>query len=228
MRRLRVLGKKLFSLSLIFNALLTIAYALGVLGGFFWFFKDWQPFYPYLVNGNVFLLVIVAAVLNIFPSARVGRGLKTGRFLFHHYMYGCLVLLFAILFVVVFTPVSLLTLFLVNNTSVAVNVGRFFILGGFTLLLDDLPDVSKRLESTLTWLKTKVYQRGKTVSALQLLAGAASLYVFVAVTVALSQTPQWVTLANFILICTVLLTSLTSFLFVQRRVWLNAGAKTQN
>jgi hypothetical protein len=220
-----VLCKKIFSVSLVFNALLTIGCTIGILAGFYWYFNDWQPFAPYLVSGDLFWVAIAAAVINIFPSAGLGRALHTGRFLFHHYFYGFLVLFFSAVYVVVFTPVSLLSIFLVNNTSVAVNAGRFFILGGFTLVLDDLPDVHKRVESALNWLKAKVGRGGKVVSVVQLLTGAVSLYIFTAVTLAVAQNPQWVTVANLLLIGTVFITSITSFIFVKRRVWLKIHVK---
>ena len=90
MGRAWILCKKMFSLALVFNALLTIACAAGIIAGFYWFFPDWQPFYPYLYSGIVFWVVIAAAAINVFPSALVGRKLHTGRFLFHHYFYGFL------------------------------------------------------------------------------------------------------------------------------------------
>jgi len=219
--RVSILVKKTFSLTLVFNALLTIACALSILGGFYLFFYNWHPFSPYLIDGSLFWVVIAAAVLNIFPSALLGRTLKTGRFLFHHYFYGFLVLLAAAVYVAVLTPASLLTIFLVDNTSVAVNVGRFFILGGFTLVLDDLPDVHKTIESALNRLKVKAKNGGKILSVLQLLTGGVSFYVFVAVCLSMAQNPQWLTLANFILTGTLLITSVTSFLFVKKRVWIN-------
>jgi hypothetical protein len=220
-----VLCKKIFSVSLVFNALLTIGCTIGILAGFYWYFHDWQPFAPYLVSGDLFWVAIAAAVINIFPSAGLGRALHTGRFLFHHYFYGFLVLFFSAVYVVVFTPVSLLSIFLINNTSIAVNAGRFFILGGFTLVLDDLPDVHEKVESALNWLKTKVGQGGRIVSAFQLLTGAVSFYIFVAITVAMAQNPQWVTGANLLLIGTVFITSVTSFIFVRRKVWLKIQVK---
>ena len=64
-----------------------------------------------------------------------------------------MVLVCAVIYIVFFTPISLLTIFLVNDTSVQVNVGRFFILGGLTLVLDDLPDVHTKLDLGLNWLK---------------------------------------------------------------------------
>jgi hypothetical protein len=216
-----VLCKKIFSISLVFNALLTIGCTVGILAGFYWYYHDWQPFAPYLVSGSLFWIAIAAAVINIFPSAGLGRALHTGRFLFHHYFYGFLVLFFSGVYVLVFTSVSLLSIFLVNNTSLAVNAGRFFILGGFTLVLDDLPDVHKRVESALNWLKAKVERGGKVVTAVQFLTGAASFYIFIAVTIAVALNPQSVTIANLLLIGTLFITSVTSFIFVKRRVWLN-------
>jgi hypothetical protein len=216
----RVLAKKIFSVSLVFNALLTIGCTTGILAGCYWYYHDWQPFSPFLVSGVLFWVAIAAAIINIFPSAGIGRALHTGRFLFHHYLYGLLVLVCAAFYVVLFTPVSLLTLFLVDNTSVAVNLGRFFVLGGFTLLLDDLPDVHTRVESSLNWFKAKVLQAGRFVSVVQFVCGVVSLYIFVAVTVGMYYIPQWVTLANFILIGTLFITSVTSFIFVKKRVWL--------
>lgn len=221
----RVLAKKIFSVSLVFNALLTIGCTVGILAGYYWYYQGWQPFSPFLFSGELFWVTIAAAIINIFPSAGIGRALHTGRFLFHHYLYGLLVIICAAFYVVFFTPVSLFTLFLVNNTSIAVNIGRFFVLGGFALLLDDLPDVHTRVESVLNWFKAKVLQAGKFVSAVQLVCGAVSLYIFVAVTVGMYYTPQWVTLANFILIGTLFITGITSFIFVKRRVWLRIDKK---
>ena len=219
MSRAWILLKKTFSLSLVFNALLTVACAVSILGGFYWFYQNWQPFSPYLINGNLFWIVIATAVLNIFPSALLGRALKTGRFLFHHYFYGFLVLFAAMIYVVTLTSASLLTIFLVDNTSVTVNIGRFFILGGFTLVLDDLPDVHKTVDSALNRLKLKAKNGGKIISLAQLLTGAVSFYVFLAVFLGMAQNPQWVTLANLILIGSIFITCVTSFLFAKRSVW---------
>ncbi|MCW3995708.1 MAG: hypothetical protein NWE98_06120 [Candidatus Bathyarchaeota archaeon] len=214
-----VLIKKIFSVALVFNALLTVACCVSILGGFYWFYENWKPFQPYLLDGNLFWVAIAAAVINLFPSASLGRALKTGRFLFHHYFYGFLVLLCAVVYVVVFTPASLFTLFLRDDTSVSVNVGRFFVLGGSALVLDDLPDVSKRIDRVLCWMKAKAFQWGRVLGMVQLLCGTVSSYVFIAVCLSVWQHPEWVTLANFILIGSLFVTSFTSFLFVKRRVW---------
>jgi hypothetical protein len=215
-----VICKKIFSVSLVFNTLLTLGCVSGILAGFYWYYHGWQPFAPYLISGNLLWIAIVAAVINIFPSAALGRSLHTGRLLFHHYFYGLIVIACAAAYVVFFTPLSLLTIFLINDTSVQVNIGRFFLLGGFTLLLDDLPDVSKRMEKSLNWLKFKVGQLGRVVLAIQLIAGALSLYVFAAITLSVYHTPEFRTTANYILMGTIFITALTSLIFVKRQFWL--------
>jgi hypothetical protein len=219
MGKLWVITKKIFSVSLVFNALLTIGCISGILAGFYWYYHDWHPFSPYLISGNLFWVAIAAAIINIFPSAGLGRSLHTGRFLFHHYFYGLMVLVCAVVYIIFFTPISILTIFLVNDTSVQVNVGRFFILGGLTLVLDDLPDVHTKLDSGLNWLKWKVGKGARFVSAAHLVAGAVSLYVFAAVTLSVYNTPEYVTIANLMLIGTLFITSITSFIFLRRQVW---------
>ncbi len=219
MERVWILCKKTFSLTLVFNALLTIACSVGILAGFYGYYADWKPFSPYLFSGNVFWVAIIAAAINVFPSALIGRKLHTGRFLFHHYFYGFLVLAFAAVYIVIFIPVPLSTIFLVNNTNVAVNAGRFLLLGGFTLLLDDLPDVSKRIEIGLNWLKAKVLRIKKVIVAVQVVLSGISLYLFGALCFAMLQVPEWMTLANLILISSVFVTAVTSIIFVKNRVW---------
>jgi hypothetical protein len=227
MGRAWILCKKIFSLALVFNALLTITCAAGIIAGFYWFFPDWQPFYPYLYSGVVFWIVIAAAAINIFPSALLGRKLHTGRFLFHHYFYGFLVLICASFYVITFTPVPLGTIFLINNTSVEVNTGRFFLLGGLTLVLDDLPDVSRKIESGLNWLKTRVLKGPRLLIVAQAITGIGSLYLSAAILYAMMNVPEWITIANFILLFTVLVTGLTSFVFVRKRVWRNIPPTTE-
>ena len=215
----RVLLKKTFSLALILNALVTLAVVVGILYGFYHAAPYWHPFAPYLLDGNMFWLAIAAALINIFPCASIGRALHTGRFLFHHYVYGFFVLLSSSTFVVLFTSVSLISLFLITSNNLAINVGRFFVLAGLTLVLDDLPDVSKRLESFLNWLKSKACQIRRVIHTLQLLTGLVSFYVLVSVLISTIQSPERV-FSNAFLIGTLLVTSVTAFACVKRKTWL--------
>jgi len=214
-----VILKKIFSLALIFNALITIAIVVGILFGFYRAYPYWKPFSPYLIEGNIFWLAIAAAMINIFPSACIGRALHTGRFLFHHYIYGFLVLLFASLFVVFFTPVSLIDIFLITSSDLAINTGRFFILAGLTLLLDDLPDVSERIESMLNWVKTKACQARRVLHVLQIVTGLVSLYLLVSILITTTLNPEGI-VNNIFLISSLTITVITSLAFVKRKAWL--------
>lgn len=217
--KILVICKKVFSVSLVFNALLTIVCLVSVLSGYYYYYHDWEPFAPYLLSGHLLWVAIAAAVINIFPSAALGRSLHTGRFLFHHYIYGFIALAVAIAYVVIFVPVPLWKLFFVDNTTVQVNLGRFFILGGAALVIDDLTDVSAHLEKGLNRLKFHIGQQGKFVSALQLVCGVISLYIFGAITLSIVFTPGWFTVANVLVDVTGFITAVTSLVFVRRRVW---------
>ena len=219
MGRLWVICKKIFSVSLVFNSLLTVTFATNILSNFYWHFKGWQPFSPYLISGNLLWIAVAAAVINIFPSASIGRSLHTGRFLFHHYFYGFMVLVCAIVYVILFSPVGLFELFFVFDERVTVNVGRFFMLGGLALLLDDLPDVSTYAESALNRLKFKVGELNKLISVLHIICGSVSIYVFTAIVLAMYNVPQWITLANALCAGTTFVTGVTSLIFVKRGIW---------
>lgn len=215
----KVLLKKTFSLSLIFNALITLGCVAGILLGFYRAYPDWKAFSPYLIDGNLFWLAIAAALINIFPSASIGRALHTGRFLFHHYVYGAFVLVASSVLIAAFASVPLLSLFFVDDSSIEINAGRVVILAGLTLFLDDLPDCSKRVETGLNWLKSKAYKARKAIHVLQFLTGGISFYCAVSVTLCTLQYGGRI-LPNSILIVTLFLTSLTSFALVKRKAWL--------
>lgn len=219
MGRIWIIAKKVFSVSLLFNALLTIACAASVLGGVYWYYAPWKPFEPYIIDGAVFWFAIAAAVLSLYPSAMLGRKLHTGRFLFHHYFYGLVVIGCAAVYVVLFTPASIFTIFIVFNESVEVNLGKFFLLGGFALLLDDLPDVSMRIEGHLNWLKDKARRIPRLMGIAQAITGAGALYLSLSLLWGIINVPQWVTLANFITCFSTLITAIVSFVFIKRRFW---------
>lgn len=217
---LKVWMKKVFSLALMLNAFVTLAAIIGLTYGFYLAWPRWKPFEPFLISGNVFLLVIAAGLINIFPSACIGRKLHTGRFLFHHYVYGAAVLVTSSFCVLAFSSLSLVGFFLLNTSNMAINAGRFFVLAGVTLLLDDLPDVSKGIETSLNKIKTGFYKIRKAIHVLQFLTGVATLYVFVSIL--LTEIKNWnLGLNNAFTMGTLLVTSITSFMFVKRKAWLN-------
>lgn len=217
-RVISVYGRKIFSVTLIFNALLTVVCVLGLLRGFY--IDNWKPFAPFLVNGNFLWVIVALAIINIFPAAYFGK-VHTGRLWFHHYVYGFIVLFSSIAWVVFFTSVSLVNLFLVNTANVGVNVGRFFFLSGLALVLDDLPDVHRISMHSLRWLKSKACEARQVLHATQIVLTAVAIYVLVAVIFSVSRNPNWVTSANFILIGSVLVSIFASFLTIKLKTWLN-------
>jgi hypothetical protein len=217
-RVISVYGKKILSVTLIFNALLTITCAAGLLWGFY--VEHWALYEPFLLNGNLFWLVIAAAIINIFPAAYMGK-VHTGRLWFHHYVYGFVVLSLSLIWIVLFTSVSLITVFFINTTNLSINIGRFFFLGGLALILDDLPDVHSVTFHSLRWLKSKACQIREILHFTQLIMGFIALSFFVIVSLSISQKPQWITPANFIQIGTLLVTAFTCFGSVKMKVWQN-------
>jgi hypothetical protein len=214
--RLAIYGKKLLSLSLIFNSLLSIFYAVGLLSGYH--ADGWTLYPPYLISGALFWALILASIINIFPSATMGQ-VKTGRLWFHHYIYGFLVSTIALVLIVL-APISPLNLFTANTMNKTVNLGRFLLLGGLTLILDDLPDVSNGLRRALFFLRQQAYRIRKLLHITQYMMGCFSAYLFTAVVLHITQNPQSATIANFILSATLAITSLFSFAVAKRKIWL--------
>ncbi len=213
------LGKKFFSLALIFNSLLSMVCAIGILSGYYAANPHWKLYQPYLIDGSLFWVIILVSIINIFPVTTIGR-VNTPRLWFHHYVYGFAVLLLSVVFVMMFTSIPLVSLFTANITDIPFNIGRFFVLGGLTLVIDDFPDISRRARFVLSLVKAKVYRWRRLFHVIQGLMAFASLYFFLCVSVWLTQNPQGVTLANLILVGTLLVTTVTAFGILNRKVWL--------
>jgi len=228
----RVILKKTFSLALIFNALITLGCVAGIIYGFYVSYPSWEPYSPFLLNGNLFWLAIAAAIINIFPAAAIGRALHTGRFLFHHYVYGAFVVASSSAFVIWFVPqVPLLNLFFVDSNSISVNAGRVFLLAGITLFIDDLPDVSKHIERCLNWIKCKACQVRKVLHISQIITGAISIYCGIAITLSTIYQNPARALPNSFAIVTLFVTGITSFALAKRKAWLKVtppAPKTTN
>lgn len=216
---IRVWLKKIFSLTLILNALITLSAIIGIMYGFYHAWPYWKPYAPYLINGNLFIVVGIAALINIFPSASIGRALHTGRLFFHHYVYGFFVLITSSIYVIAFTSASLISLFLINSSDMAVNTGRCFLLIGATLFLDDLPDVNRRIEKSLNKVKSVFCHIRQVMHVLQLATGIVTFYVFLSIVLSAFQKASF-TISNYLTMATLLITSITSFACVKKKAWL--------
>jgi hypothetical protein len=215
--RIAPYAKKLLSLAMIFNSLLSIVYAMGLLRGYY--INKWALYQPYLVSGTLFWALIPASIADIFPSTLVGK-VKTGRLWFHHYVYGFIVLTLAIIFIVLCVPISILDLFTAYTADASVNIGRFFFLGGLALVLDDLTDVSNLLRRGLGFLKLKAYQGKRIMHVIQCLVSLFLLYLFSAVVLSMVTNPAEATLPNLIFAGNLLVASLISIGIIKLKTWL--------
>jgi hypothetical protein len=213
-------AKKIFSLALLFNSVLTLQYAFQILAGFYSSYPLWKPFPPLIIDGSLFWGMIPVSILNFYPAISVGQA-KCSRLWFHHYVYGIAVFMIALASLLIFTSVSFPDLFAKNITDININVGRFFMLGGLTMIIDDLPDVSGSIKNLLRRLKSTGYHNRGWLHRVQLLMGVVAVYFCLAVMGHMIIEPAAVTLANTILVGTLLVTSLTSIASFKRRVWLN-------
>jgi hypothetical protein len=215
-----VICKKTFSLVLIFNLLITIFTIAGTMYGFYTSNPKWYPYAPYLLDGNIFWLAFAAGVIGIFPAAATGRSLHTGRFLFHHYVYGFFVLAIASVGVTVFTPISAISLFFVYSSDIAVNASRVIFLAGLALLLDDLPDASIRIENSLNWIKTKACTIKHILHYVTPITGIFSIYCSLAMLASTitNNYDRW--LPNSFGIVSFFLTGIMAIAFFVRKDWL--------
>ena len=212
-----VYGRKFFGFILVFNCLLTLLYAVGLLIGFY--AAHWIIYQPYLISAALLWAVIPVTVMNLYPSMKVGR-VHTGRLWVHHYVYGFIVLAFSALFILTFTSVSTVNLFMAHIANLRVNVGRLLILVGLTLVLDDFGDISKGANAIQTFLKVKTCQKPRIINWLHCLLSGVCLYIFAAISLWLTQTPHGVTLGNLIFASSLFATSMTTFVAVTKKTWL--------
>lgn len=209
-------GKKAVSWVLTFNCLLSIVLAIGLLTGFY--AAHWELYQPYLLNANLLGVAILTSIMNFFPAANFGN-VKVRRLGFHHFVYGFAILSASVI-LIMFMSVSLLSLFAVNIPNVNFNAGRVFVLVGLTLIIDDFADVSNITTKGLRFVKSKAYEKRRIIHAVQCLLCCITFFVFLCITVWLIQNPKGLNLRNLTVEGSLLVTSLTAFGSVHRKVWL--------
>jgi hypothetical protein len=105
----------------------------------------------------------------------VGRKLHTGRFLFHHYFYGLIVMIIAAIYIVFFTPVSLVTLFLGFNETIEVNLVQILHTRRISITARRLARCFKANRRTPYWMKSKAIQIPRVIGLLQAITVALHL-----------------------------------------------------
>lgn len=209
-------GKKIVSWVLTFNCLLSILLAIGLLMGFY--AAHWKLYQPYLLNANLLWAAILTSIMNFFPTANFGN-VKVRRLGFHHFIYGFAILTASVILIILMS-VSLLSLFNLNITNVDFNVVRVLFLVGLTLIIDDFADISNITKMGLRFAKSKAYEKRRIIHAVQCLLCCITFFVLLCITVWLIQNPKGLILRNLTVEGSLLVTSLTAFGSVYRKVWL--------
>ena len=209
-------GKKAVSWVLTFNCLLSILLVIGLLSLFY--VAHWKLYQPYLLNANLLWAAMLTSIMNFFPTANLGH-VKVRRLRFHHFVYG-LAILAASLVLITFMSVPIMNLFKPYVRDVEFNVGRLFILVGLTLIIDDFADVSHMTTKALRIAKSKIYENRRMIHAIQCSLLCITLYISTCITIWLTQNPGGVNLPNLTIDGTLLVTSLTAFGSVGKKIWL--------
>ena len=228
---LKALGRKILGLSIIFNSLLCIFSVANLLAGYYASGSGWHPYAPYLLDGSLFWTVILTSILNIIPAKLVGDA-KIRRVLFHHYVYGFLVIFISVFLGSLFMPRFLSMLLIrphtvetINSQSLSFYAGLFFIYGGITLVVDDLYDVSNRTRRFFDWLKTRTYRVRKILRTVHFLSGITSFYVSISVLLwfiknytLVSHWPLWL-LSHIFFITSLLINSVWALKTAKEKTW---------
>jgi len=209
-------GKKVLGCLLIFNCLLTIVLAIGLLTGFYT--AHWELYQPYLLNANLLWATILTSMLNFFPAANFGNA-DVPRWKFHHFVYGFVVFAVSAVFLMVMS-FSLLSIFTVNLRSVNFNIGRVFLLIGLTLIIDDFADISNIMTRGLRFIESKIYLKRRIIYVVQCLLCCITFFVFLSIFVWFIHTPGGLNVKNLTMESSLLVTGLTAFGSIYKKKWL--------
>jgi len=232
MSRVRAnLARKILSLALIFNSLVSLISLGNILVGYYAARPWWQPYSPYLLDGSLFWVAILTACLNIFPSKMVGK-VHIRRLLFHHYVYGFITMMGSAFLITYLVPASLTALFMptlagesLSLQSLVFYTELFFLYGGLTLLLDDLPDMSSRMSYVLDQLKKRVHKVGRGLQFVHFCVSLVTVYISLAVGfwfieryLWISQWPLWF-LSHIIFILSLLVNGVWGLDVTRKKIW---------
>jgi hypothetical protein len=104
---------------------------------------NWKVFEQYLINGNLFWFLILASILNIFLAIKISQ-IKTS----YNFLYGILIAVISAASLLIFTPLSIFSIFTASTTDLMINMGRFFLLSGIALFLIEIPSILKMIGFT--------------------------------------------------------------------------------
>ncbi|RLI33890.1 hypothetical protein DRO56_00625 [Candidatus Bathyarchaeota archaeon] len=171
------LFKKILSLAVSFNSLMAAASAGRNLLDFYLCGGGWRPYSPYLLDGNLLWAAVLSSLVNIRSSVKIGK-VRIKRILFHHYVWGFIVLIISSLLLLWHYSLSPLQLFteVYFTGDYRIFVFAFLIMGGITLILDDLQDI-RPLNGLLTRLSINPKNHVRALRVAKYLFHTLSIYI---------------------------------------------------
>jgi len=177
-KTLMTLGKKVLSLALIFNFVVSLVSSLSILCGQYLgtFRKDLYK--PYLVDSSLFWFIALTSTLNIVPARMLGK-VNIRRILFHHYVYGFLSLLIYIVLWMLFSLLHIpnLTVFPHYEFQSYQSFTTLFLYWGITLIIDDAPDISPRILHILNRIRREICKVNRLIMKVHLVSSFVSIYI---------------------------------------------------
>ncbi|MEM1508065.1 MAG: hypothetical protein QW294_02695 [Candidatus Bathyarchaeia archaeon] len=187
-KSLTSLVKKMISLLIIFNSIVTLVLLANSVEGFAAYTALEKLLVSHILssilNAILFSSVALTSILNI-VSARIMGKVNVKRFLFHHYIYGFLSI---ILYLLLSLSSFIIHYFMQPNTLIAEICGKqplltLLLYFGITLVVDDISDISPIIARFLKTLKDKIHRANKIIfwiySASSLISAYAVLLAFI-------------------------------------------------
>jgi hypothetical protein len=231
-RSIANLLRKILSLALIFNSLLCLISLAEVLAACYATGYSWDPYSPYLIDGSLFWFAVLTVILNIVPAKSIGR-VHVRRLLFHHYVYGFVVMIFGSVLLFSFSmPGSILassgllsTTERIGYQSITFYTYLFLLYGGLTLFLDDFADISLKTRRILDGVRERVFRSGGTIRSIHFLSSLITLYLSISVFLWFIERQHWIAqwpiwfLAHVFFISSLLVNSFWGLNVVMKRLW---------
>ena len=188
-------------------------YAVALLGSVY--ANNWQVFGAYLLNGNLFWLLILGFSTKHLLAIKITQLKQSFAFL-----YGLIIAAVSAASLLIFTPLSVFSIFTANTTDFMINLGRFFLLSGIALFLLEIPNALKIIGVKHEFAQSNSKLQSKVLFPLNLAMTFVSFYMAFAVIGYVSQNPASDTLANLILAVAMLLTGSISLGATVFKTWL--------
>lgn len=216
-KKLFAMSRKMLGLILISNSIASLISALGTLSGSC-LNVPIQFHETYFINKLLFVFVALTSILNLAPAKTLGK-IEIRRFLFHHYVYG-----FMLIFLY-FTSAMLLSIMQLWVWEGQTYIVLFFYWGA-ALVIDDIYDISPRIAVLLDAVARRVHRLGSLILIVHAISSLFSVYVAFRVLVwhlentFLLGVNSFLSFACIFLMTNLFITAFYGLKIVKSRVWL--------